>query len=547
VIQLLSSHPSFSPRLAWLGALLAGWVALLPCSAWAAPLDLHGVWYQAPDGWEYPRDSQLDVSQLTRRAALGRTGGRYFYRAAFSLPRADTYVIDFKNSSTIGQFRHSLFDARGRRVVELSGGIESRADNPFFLRHGRDVVLESGRYVLISELRSPFLLGQPEPFVDTLKDYRQAIKPGNALVLICLGVFVGLGFYYAALALARRRTADLMYALFILGNLLYNGTALLLYPDLFGMHWFYLISAPILLSNAAYVVFVLALLEIRPRKHPRLHRTALFLLALFASFVGVSIVYPNWSLELDRIGVGLFVSYGLAAAICRARDGNSSARIYLIAIGAFSALGLLAISLSSLHGHSIYIEHVGLVAVAVEVALLALVLAHQFSLLHSEKDIAVRRAKHSIRMAYTDALTGLPNRYSLDAALARLPTQGSLTFIDLDGLKHYNDKHGHQRGDELLCGFAEHLSERLGDHASLYRLGGDEFAITCTSGDLKFVEETLNAAVQALRRDDFEFVGASFGSVHVHENPSRDRLKHMADTRMYEQKGQRRMNIRSAG
>jgi diguanylate cyclase len=539
------SSPRGSAWLAWLGLLLAAWLSW-PGAGRAQPLALHGAWYEPAEGWDYQGQAELDTKALPRRTELRRTGARYVYQATFDVQRTGTYVVDFKNTSTIGDFRHHLFDAQGRRVASLAGGIQSSAPNPFFLRHGRDVTLQSGRYRLITELNSPFLLAQPEPFVDTLTHYRQAIKPGNALVLLCLGVFLGLGFYYAVLALARRRTADLMYALFILGNLLYNGSALLLYPDLLGMHWFYLVSVPILFSNAAYVVFVVALLEIRPRSQPLLYRAALALLGLLAAFMVVAIFYPKLSLELDRIGVGLFATYGLVAAIARAREGNSSARVYLIAIAVFFVLGFVAISLSSLNAHSIYIEHVGLSAVVVEVALLGLVLAHQFSLLHSEKDSAVRRAKHSIRIAYTDALTGLPNRYRLDAELATLPTQGSLTFIDLDGLKHYNDKYGHQRGDDLLCGFAERLGERLGHHASLYRLGGDEFAITCENGDLSFVEQTLDAAVEALRRDDFEFVGASFGSVHVHENPTRDRLKHMADLRMYEHKARRRMGVRSA-
>jgi diguanylate cyclase (GGDEF)-like protein len=544
VIQSVSHTRSFL-LVAWLGAVFA-LSMLAPPVLRAQPIELHGTWHDAPENWGPEQARKLVASLPKRSATLERTRAHYLYRASFDVPRAGTYVIDFKSSSTIGRFRHFVFNAADRLVARSEGGIQSSAPNPFFLRHGRDLSLERGRYLLITELDSPFLLAQPEPFIDTLNAYRQAIKPGNALVLISMGVFLGLGFYYAALTLARRRTADLMYTLFILGNLLYNGTALLLLPDLFGVHWFYLVSAPILFSNIAYVVFVVALLEIRPRKQILLYRAALALIAVLASFIGVAIVYPNLSLELDRIGVALFATYGLVAAVLRTREGNAAARVYLVASAVFFVLGFVAISLSTLDAPSICIEHVGLLAVVVEVALLGLVLAHQFSLLHSEKDLAVRRARHSIRIAYTDALTGLPNRYGLDAELSNLPLHGSLTFIDLDGLKHYNDKYGHQRGDELLRGFAEHLKEHLGRHASLYRLGGDEFAVTSLSGDLSFVEQMIGAAVESLRVDDFEFVGASFGSVHAHEAPARDRLKHMADLRMYEHKARRRRGVRSA-
>jgi diguanylate cyclase (GGDEF)-like protein len=513
--------------------------AIAPSAALAKPIDLAGKWSRASEGHRH-EGAEPSLASHTALDELDLTGGRFLHDAHFVVKRAGRYVIDIKNTSTIGRFRHLVFDERGALVADLSGGIQSAQPNPFFLRHGRELALTAGRYRLITELDSPFLLAQPEPYVDDLDSYRQAIKPGNALVLLCLGVFIGLGLYYAALSAARRRMADAMYALFILGNLLYNGTALLVYPDLFGMRWFYLVSVPILFSNAAYVLFVMALLEIDRDNHPRLHQAGRALLLVFAGFIALAAVHPNWSLEFDRIGVGLFATYGLVAATLRARQGNSSAKVYLVAIAAFFVLGLLAISLSRLAAHTIYIEHVGLVAVAVEVSLLALVLAHQFALLSREKESALRRATHSIRIAHTDALTGLPNRYQLEADLSDLPSQGSLTFIDLDGLKHYNDMFGHQRGDALLCGFADQLSSRLGGSALLYRLGGDEFAITCASGDLVFVELMIAGALHALQSDGFEFAGASSGSVHVHECATSDGLKHLADTRMYEQKVQRR-------
>ena len=528
----------------WAFACLVALFALAPSQAEASPIELSGQWYVAP---EVGSPILFDEDDLQAVDGPSRTGGRFWYQAELVIDRADTYVLDFKNSSTIGRFRHRIFNAEGRLVAESSGGIQANDENPFFLRHGRELTLQSGRYRLLTEVDSPFYLADPEPYADTLRDYRQSVKLGNALVLVGLGIFLGLGLYYAALALVRKRVADAMYALFILGNLLYNGTALLVYPDLFGLRWIYLVSVPILFSNVAYIVFVLALLEIRPSTHPRLYRSGLALIALFVAFIATAAVQPHWSLELDRYGVGLFVVYGLVAAIHRAREGDSSAKVYLIAIATFSVLGLASISLSRLDAYTLYVEHIGLVAVVVEVALLALVLAHQFSLLQLEKDSAVRRASQSVRFAYTDALTGLPNRYQLEAELSRLPSQGSLTFIDLDGLKHYNDKYGHSRGDDLLCGFAKHLKQGLGNKAALYRLGGDEFAITCASGDVTFIAQTLERAVEALRRDDFELIGASFGSVHVHEDPTRDSLKHMADTRMYEQKGQRRMSGRPIG
>ncbi|WP_031438817.1 diguanylate cyclase domain-containing protein, partial [Methylobacter tundripaludum] len=102
-------------------------------------------------------------------------------------------------------------------------------------------------------------------------------------------------------------------------------------------------------------------------------------------------------------------------------------------------------------------------------------------------------------------------------AIETLPQHGSLTFIDMDGLKFYNDRFGHERGDELLRTFARHLSERLGVKAQAHRLGGDEFAITCEYGDVTWVESMLTQAVEDLGDSGFKFAGASSGSAHVHE------------------------------
>lgn len=508
----------------------------------AAPQDISGGWYQTSGiDWVYRGQSTLDASGLASVAGVSRTGGHFLFQGDFVIGKSGRYVLDFKNTSVIGHFRHFVFDAHHRLVASLEGGIQSRAENPFFLRHGRELELPAGRYRLISELSSPFFLAQPQPYLDSLADYRQAMRPGTALALIGLGVFLGLGIYYAALALARRRAAEGMYALFILGNMLFNGTALLVFPELFGMHWIYLASVPILFSNCAYILFVMALLEIRRDTHPALHRAGRAMLALLGIFILLAALRPNWSLELARYGVGLFLAYGLTAGVIRARQGNVSARLYLVAIAAFFVLGTVAISQTHLTGvYTVYIEHVGLFAVAIEVILLALVLAYQFAQLHREKEQVLKRLEHSNRIAHTDPLTGLSNRFALDIELDRLPRNGSLTFIDVDHLKYYNDQFGHARGDELLRGFSQQLVAFIGGRANLYRVGGDEFAITCPSGDLEWIGRVLADTISGIRALGFEFAGASAGSAHVHESSTLAELKHIADTRMYESKRNRK-------
>ncbi|MDB4976828.1 MAG: domain sensor diguanylate cyclase [Myxococcaceae bacterium] len=362
----------------WTLAVLAILVLLWPTSrVLAAPLELEGRWYRAPDSARAEPTAELDLRALTPVAALARTGGRYVFVADFEVPEPNTYVLDFKNSSTIGLFHHLVFAADGALIASLEGGIESRRDNPYMLRHGRELVLGAGTFRLISWVSSPFFLARPAHFIDARDPYRQSIKLGNVLVLLCLGILLGLGLYYTALAVLRRRVADGMYATFLLGNLLYNGTALLLYPDVFGMHWFYLVSVPILFSNIAYVAFVIALLELSPESHPQLFRAGAVLIMLFVAFIGLAALFPHWSLELDRYGVGMFASYGVVAGTICAREGNPIARAYLVAVASLFVLAMVSITIHGLQTYTIYVEHVGLLAVTVELILLAVVLARR--------------------------------------------------------------------------------------------------------------------------------------------------------------------------
>lgn len=523
--------------------LLLLFIFVLPAISQAAPRDLLGSWYQASTpAWTYQAQNNLEGSDLLPVSGVALTGGTFAFQADFILEKSGRQVLDFKNTSILGRFTHYIFDARNRLVLTLEGGIQNRSPTPYFLRHGHEIELAPGRYRLISILSSPFFLAQPELYLDSHANYQQAIRQGNALTLVGLGIFLGLGIYYAALMLSRRRMAEGMYALFMLGNILFFSSALLVLPEFFGVHEIYFSSVPILLSNCAYIGFVMALLEIRRDNHPHLHRAGLLLLAVLGFFIVVSALRPNWSLELARYGVGLFLIYGLTMGILLARLGNVSARLYLIAIGVFFVLGAVAITKTQLSGvYTLYIEHVGLFAVAIEAILLALVLSYQFARLHHEKELALQRLDHSNRLAYSDALTGLSNRFALDLELDRLPRAGSLTFIDLDRLKYYNDRFGHGRGDELLRGFSQRLESLLAGKAKIYRIGGDEFAVACPSGDVQWVEQRLAETIEGLNTSGFEFAGASAGSAYFHECSSSSELKHLADTRMYERKRERKI------
>ncbi|MEX2472137.1 MAG: GGDEF domain-containing protein [Gemmatimonadota bacterium] len=82
----------------------------------------------------------------------------------------------------------------------------------------------------------------------------------------------------------------------------------------------------------------------------------------------------------------------------------------------------------------------------------------------------------SYAMAYRDELTGLPGRRSLMRDLDGLGGTYTLAMVDVDHFKKFNDKHGHDVGDQVLRLVASRLAKApAGGRA--YRYGGEEFTI----------------------------------------------------------------------
>jgi diguanylate cyclase (GGDEF)-like protein len=161
--------------------------------------------------------------------------------------------------------------------------------------------------------------------------------------------------------------------------------------------------------------------------------------------------------------------------------------------------------------------------------------------------LAAAKTANSIRHAFNDSLTGLPNRAllldRLELALGRAEREDqpvSVLFLDLDGFKVVNDSLGHVAGDRLLIEVARRLSGclRRGDTAA--RIGGDEFAILL--GDIgnpdraRHVAERVIAALgepfTVLERE--VFVSASIGIAYG-QHDAHDLLRN-ADVAMYRAK-----------
>lgn len=111
-------------------------------------------------------------------------------------------------------------------------------------------------------------------------------------------------------------------------------------------------------------------------------------------------------------------------------------------------------------------------------------------------DITERKEteKELRRLAYFDALTGLPNRVMLYDRLEQAVLSAkrnnnlcAVMMLDLDRFKYVNDTLGHDGGDELLITVANQLKDLVRETDTVARIGGDEFKIILT--DIKNADE----------------------------------------------------------
>ncbi|CAO4140507.1 sensor domain-containing diguanylate cyclase [Methylorubrum aminovorans] len=127
------------------------------------------------------------------------------------------------------------------------------------------------------------------------------------------------------------------------------------------------------------------------------------------------------------------------------------------------------------------------------------------------------------QLASTDALTGLGNRRRFDEVLARECRRAtrtgkplSLLILDADHFKGFNDRYGHQQGDEVLRLIAQAMRGSIyASSDTAYRIGGEEFAVILPDTEEHGAETAANRIRQTVLAQSVPHASNPHGLVTV--------------------------------
>ena len=136
-------------------------------------------------------------------------------------------------------------------------------------------------------------------------------------------------------------------------------------------------------------------------------------------------------------------------------------------------------------------------------------------LLSDQAAVAISNASlHQMisHQAYSDTLTGLPNRRALDERLeeeVQAARRNNYSFavimMDLDGFKDVNDTYGHATGDDVLRLVFNQMARGVRNTDFLARYGGDELTLILSQSDMSSAQIVAEKIVEGMKNIKFKF------------------------------------------
>ncbi len=308
----------------------------------------------------------------------------------------------------------------------------------------------------------------------------------------------------------------------------------------FGWSHFYWVQILCMLAVTALCLF-------RHRASTHFKATTVLLLSLLVALGGL-------------LSYGIYASgpiWGIFAIFVAAMFMN---RKVVIVVAAGYVLTLVAIGYAFVAGYLapiadpvLYIRTPAAWATAIVGSLFFLILIIAIDANHRQTTkrlfLELEKKRKQLEMvADHDPLTGLPNLRALKAFSAAIVADSaenqataSVFFVDLDGFKAINDRHGHDAGDHVLKNVASALLAIVRNDDMVARIGGDEFFIFLRCpvelpppNPAEFAQRIITAVSTPVFLHANELkVGASVGVTQVTPGDSYDTLLKRADAAMY--------------
>jgi diguanylate cyclase (GGDEF)-like protein len=144
-----------------------------------------------------------------------------------------------------------------------------------------------------------------------------------------------------------------------------------------------------------------------------------------------------------------------------------------------------------------------------------------------------------------DDVTGMlrrgPGLRELKNEIDRARRQGVrlvVAFIDVDGLKAFNDRRGHAAGDQLLRDVGQALRQGLRSYDLVLRYGGDEFVCALSDAEIGHAERRLREVAELLRAAP-SYGSISWGLAELQADDTLDSLVARSDSALYARRSRR--------
>ncbi|HEU4459400.1 MAG TPA: diguanylate cyclase [Methylibium sp.] len=477
-------------------------------------------------------------------------------------PESDGHWLLDINYAVLNRIDVHLLDAQGAPVQQARlGNLQPLAERPLPSRaHTVELALSPGaRYELwlrvetLGAMILPISFNKPSAFLSRAlaEQMLQGLLAGMGLCLVCYSLLQWFSV---------RESLLIKYALLIGGGILFSVVqfgigAQYLWP---GNRWLetHLAALSALTAAAGTFLFVEDVLRGTER-----HRWFSPVMKGGAALLGaVGLAYALDVIDVHAVSavigtVGLAPALmGLPGAVQRARRGESVGWYFIVAwIGYFITTAVMVAVIRGRAPATFWTLHSFQFGATLDMLIFLRVLALRLYAVHDQALLRATERDQALSLAQTDALTGLPNRRGLHAALERyLPQCGptqllAVYLLDLNGFKQVNDRHGHETGDHLLVAAGERLRNSLRTSDMVARLGGDEFVVLAMG--LHSDERARDLAAQLTQAFDEPLValglpyrlGATVGhALAPRDGTDADTLLRCADAAMYAGKSRSR-------